>query len=212
MLRVTQPGAGSPAEEDANLRPGDAIPGQGNGSGIGLPDDVGLQGDFGEMWLRTVAAGCGILQGRPTTLDRTKTDVHLVLEGEWYGTDDPAVNVQVKTTTRLRRHRGYFSYDLDIPTFDKLRKPNAATPRVLVVIGLEPDGERVMLQHNGTLLIGCGAWVSLEGRRASANTTTQVVRLPVVNTLDRLGLRRMLTTYGVRSSTPVPLLDVWADG
>jgi Domain of unknown function (DUF4365) len=164
------------------------------------------------MWLRTVAAGCGILQGRPTTVDRVKADVHLVLEGEWNGTDDPAVNVQVKTTTSLRRGRGYYSYDLDIPTYNKLRKTNASTPRILVVIGLEPEGDRVRLRRDGTLLIGRGAWVSLAGRRASANTTTQVVRLPVVNTLDRPGLERMLTTHGVRSSTPVPEIDVWGQG
>lgn len=161
------------------------------------------------MWLRTVAAGCGILQGRPTTLDRRKTDVHLILEGEWNGTDDPAVNVQVKTTTGLRRSHGYYSYDLDIPTYNKLRKTNASTPRILVVIGLESDGERVLVERRGTLLVGCGAWVSLAGRSASINTTTQVVRLPVANALDRGGLERMLTTHGVRSSTPVPQLDVW---
>lgn len=175
-------------------------------------DDNSLQGDFGEMWLRTVAAGCGLLQGRPTTIDRVKTDVHLILEGEWKGTDDPAVNVQVKTTTELRKSHGYYSYDLDIPTYDKLRKANASTPRILVVIGLESGGERVLIQRRGTLLVGCGAWVSLAGRRASANRTKQAVRLPASNTLDRPGLERMLTTYGVRSSTPVPQVDVWGLG
>ncbi|GAA4223819.1 hypothetical protein GCM10022254_01870 [Actinomadura meridiana] len=32
-------------------------------------DQNTLQGDFGEAWLEAVAAGCGLLHGRPTTVD-----------------------------------------------------------------------------------------------------------------------------------------------
>jgi hypothetical protein len=172
------------------------------------------------MWLCTVASGCGILQGRPgsgviqawhqpTTLDRVKTDVHLVLEGVWDGVEDPAVDVQVKTTTALRKSGGYFSYDLDIPTYNKLRSNIASTPRALVVIGLQSEGERILLKRDGTLLVGRGAWASLAGRRATKNTESIAVRLPAANTIDRAGLMRMMTSLGVRSSTPVPIPDVW---
>jgi hypothetical protein len=179
---------------------------------VAQADDNSLQGDFGEAWLEAVAAGCGLLHGRgPTTLDRIKSDVHLVLEGLWHGTHNPAVNVQVKTTISLRRSRGYYSYDLDIPTYDALRMTNASTRRVLAVIGLKRDGERVLLRQEGTLLVGRGAWVSLEGLPASKNRISQVVKLPVTNTLDCRGLELMLTTYGVRSSTPVPEIDVWGE-
>jgi Domain of unknown function (DUF4365) len=171
--------------------------------------DNSLQGDFGEAWLEAVAAGCGLLHGPSTTLDRQKTDVHLVLEGLWHGTYNPAVNVQVKTTVALREQNGYFAYDLNIATYDVLRRDNESVRRVLVVIGLPKDEERVILHADGTLLVGRGAWVSLEGQSASGNTDTQVIRLPVTNTLDRSGLERMLTTYGVRSSTPVPDMDAW---
>jgi hypothetical protein len=40
-----------------------------------------LQGDFSEAWLEAVAAGCGMLNGRPTSLDLQKADVLLPRPG-----------------------------------------------------------------------------------------------------------------------------------
>ena len=78
-----------------------------------------LQGDFGEAWLEAVAAGCGILHGRPTSLDLQKADVHLYLRALVNGVYNPSVLVQVKTTTTLRRigDGGDYSFDLDIETY-----------------------------------------------------------------------------------------------
>ena len=172
--------------------------------------DNALQGDFGEAWLEVIAAGCGLLHGRPTTLDLEKADVELTRLGAVMGTYNPTVKVQVKTEVNPRMgDGGTLDYDLDIGTYDVLRREDHAVRRLLVVIGLSEDGERVRLLDDGTLLAGRGAWVSLEGAPPSDNTTSQVVRLPVINTLDRPGLARMLETYGVRRSTPVPDVDVW---
>jgi len=81
--------------------------------------------------------------------------------------------------------------------------------RVLAAFRLPRKGEKVRLLKSGTLLTGRGAWVSLEGQPASPNRSSQVVRLPVANTIDRRGLERMLATYGFRSSTPVPEITAW---
>jgi hypothetical protein len=70
-------------------------------------------------------------------------------------------------------------------------------------------GERIRLEEEGTMLVGHGAWVSLESQSSSLNRTTQAVTLPAVNTLDQPGLERMLKTYGVRRTTIVPDVDVW---
>ncbi|MFD8562048.1 DUF4365 domain-containing protein [Streptosporangium canum] len=169
-----------------------------------------LQGDFGEAWLEVVAAGCGLLHGRPASLDLQKADVQLFLRGVEQGTYNPAVLVQVKTTVDLRQlSDGDYSYDLDIETYDVLRRDDHSVRRILAVIGVSKDGENVRLHADGTLLIGRGAWVSLEGLPTSDNAKTQVVRLPACNTLDHSGLRLMLRTYGVRRSTPVPDVDAW---
>lgn len=169
-----------------------------------------LQGDFGEAWLEAVAAGCGILHGRPTSLDLQKADVQLCLRGVVNGTYNPSVLVQVKTTVDLRKlPNGDYSYDLDIETYDVLRRRDHAIPRILVVIGLSRDGEYVRLCEDGTLLVGCGAWVSLEGRPPATNSATCAIQLPAANTVDHEGLHRMLETHGVRRSTPVPDVDAW---
>lgn len=170
-----------------------------------------LQGDFGESWLEAVAAGCGFSHGRPDVLDLDKADVQLMLRGVVSGSYNPTVKIQVKTETGLLPgDDGTISYSLDIETYDVLRREDHVVRRILVVIGLEAAGPRVRLQDDGTLLVGHGAWISLEGMPSSENATKQVVRLPVTNTIDQVGLERMLKEYGVRSTAPVPRIDLWA--
>jgi hypothetical protein len=172
--------------------------------------DNAYQGEFGEAWLRAVAAGCGLLHGSPSTIDMQKGDVQLTLPAQVPGSNYPTVIVQVKTEVNLRGGPdGTLAYDLDIATYDVLRREDNTVRRVLAVIGLSGDGERVRLHTEGTLLVGRGAWVSLEGQPPSANKTSQVVYLPESNTLDCPGLDRMLRTYGVRISTPVPNVSPW---
>lgn len=169
-----------------------------------------LQGDFGETWLEVVAAGCGLSHGRPDTLDLDKADVQLMLRGVFGGTYNPTVKVQVKTEVNLRvGDDGMFSYNLDVKTYDVLRRTDHVVRRILAVIALETAQPRVRLHADGTLLVGHGAWVSLEGMPASDNEATQVVKLPVANTIDPAGLERMLTQYGVRSTAPVPRPNLW---
>lgn len=179
----------------------------------GTPADANiLAGDFGEAWLEVVAAACGILHGRPTTVDLEKADVELVLREYVGGTYNPAVKVQVKTTHDLRPvGTESFAYDLDVGTYNILRRTDHSFRRVLAVIKLSDDDERVRLDDLGTLLLGRGAWTSLEGKPETPNSTTQVVHLPAANTLDDAGLRRMLATYGIRSSTVVPDIDPWKE-
>lgn len=172
-------------------------------------EDNLLHGDYGETWLRAVAAASGLLHGRPTTLDLEKADVELVRTGFWDGAWNPTVKVQVKTTVDLRMEDGHFLYDLDIATYDVLRRDNETVRRVLAVFRLPKTGEKVRLLRSGTLLAGCGAWASLEGCPPSSNKFSQVVRLPVENTVDRRGLERMLAIFGRRWSTPVSRIDPW---
>lgn len=176
---------------------------------MGRGENSLLQGDYGEMWLRAVAAGSGFLHGRPTTLDLEKADIELVHRGELNGVWNPTVKVQVKTTTHLREEDSHFLYDLDVETYDALRRDNETVRRVLAVFRLPVNGDRVRLLEDGTLLAGRGAWMSLEGEPVTPNKSTQVVRLPVANTIDRAGLRRMLETYGGRWSTPVAEVNAW---
>jgi hypothetical protein len=137
------------------------------------------------MWLHVAAAAAQILHSPPGTQDLEKADVLLTLIGEHFGEVNPAVKVQVKTTTELRETADdMFAYDLDVETYDVLRKVNHRVRRVLLVVQV-PDDERWAHQGEYGLL--------LPGQER--------------NTLDKEELIRMLCTYGVSRSTPVPNFD-----
>ncbi|MBO0804114.1 MAG: DUF4365 domain-containing protein [Nocardiopsaceae bacterium] len=176
---------------------------------MGLGEANIFRGDYGEAWLRAVAAGSGLLHGRPTSLDLEKADVELVRRGFCNGVWNPTVKVQVKTTVDLREEDGHFAYDLDVATYDVLRRDNETVRRILAVFRLPKTGDKIRLLKKGTLLAGNGAWASLEGQPPTANKTSQIVRLPVANTIDRAGLEHMLETYGGRASTPACEIDAW---
>jgi hypothetical protein len=167
------------------------------------------QGDFGEAWLGVIAAAGG-MDHTTVKPDRDRVDVEVTLREEVAGVWGLAVKAQVKTERGLAPDEdGILRYRLDVGTYDFLRRPQA-TPRVLVVFGLDGSGERVRLAPDGTLLCGVGRWVSLAEYESTSNRSV-VVDLPAENTLDVAGLRDMVIKCGVRQSTPVPDPDVWDD-
>ena len=167
-----------------------------------------LQGDFGEAWLEAVAAGSGILHGRPSTLDLDKADVQLSRPSLLSGDDERTIKVQVKTALDFSADSdGTASFEIDVPTYDVLRAMTRTVRRVLAVIWLERDGDRIQLQDDGTLLVGRSAWVSLEDKDATSNTSSVTIRVPLANTIDQPGLLRMLDLYGVPRSSQVPDVD-----
>ena len=111
-----------------------------------------IQGDFGEAWLEVVASGCGLLRGR-STLDLEKADLELTYPGQLGDSYCPTVKVQVKTQVNLKADaNGNLIYNLDVKTYDSLRRDDHTVRRVLVVIGLLVGGPRVRLHEDGTLL------------------------------------------------------------
>jgi hypothetical protein len=122
-----------------------------------------LQGDYGETWLRAVAAASGLLHGRPTTLDLEKADVELVRTGFWNGAWNPTVKVQVKTTVDLREENGHFIYDLDVATYEVLRRDNETVRRILVVFRLPKVGEKVRLLKTARCWRGAVRGLRLRG-------------------------------------------------
>ncbi|WP_211319360.1 DUF4365 domain-containing protein [Quadrisphaera granulorum] len=161
-----------------------------------------------------VASGAKILHGRPLTLDFEKADVELVLRELTPGTAYPTVKAQVKTTVTARMtDAGDLVYDLDVTTYELLRRTDHAVRRVLVVVSL-PEGEaaKVRVTEDGTLLVGRAHWISLEGAPPTTNTSTVSVTLPASQAVDPEGLRRLLLQHGVRTPTPVADVDPWSGG
>jgi hypothetical protein len=174
-----------------------------------LTDNATMQGDFGEKWLSAVASGCGMQALQVNCPDLDKADIEITYLGELNGWTSPSIKVQVKTTEDLRLpDTDAASFDLDVATYDVLRKTNQFTPRVLVVFRLEP-GRRIEVEDRATHLIGRGYWLSLVGADATPNTSTVAVRLPLANRVDGPGLLQMLSDFGVRRSSIVPEVSPW---
>jgi hypothetical protein len=96
------------------------------------------------------------------TDDNSLQGTTVVRRGLWNGMWHPTVKVQVKTTVDLREADDHLAYDLDIGTYNVLRRDNESVRRVLAVFRLPKVGEKVRLLKSGTLMVGRGAWVSLE--------------------------------------------------
>lgn len=170
-------------------------------------------GDFGEEWVKAVAAGCGYLQGNPSTKDLQRSDVQLTMVGEVSGVSDPTVQVQVKATEKrmvLEADGCHAGFSLDRKTYDALRNKNRTVRRVLAVIWVTKNGGHVARQKDGTLLVGHAAWVSLEELPETTNKTSVMIKVPIANTFDHDGLRRLLEEFGIPRSTPVPEINAWA--
>lgn len=167
-----------------------------------------LKGDFGETWLQVVASAAELDHGRPASTDLDKVDVQLTLREEVGNVYHPQVQVQVKTTSSVRvLQNDDWSYDLDVDTYDVLRKTNGAA-RALLVVQVSEGTDRVRLIDDGTLLVGVAGWVSLAGAPPTDNTSTVAVVIPAGNRhLDVPGVRALVVQCGVRTSTPVPLVD-----
>ena len=157
------------------------------------------------MLLELAAPAAGLLHGRPTTLDLEKADVELVLPGEHFGEMNPTVKVQVKTTIDLREVSDEdYAYDLDIPTYDVLRKTNHRIRRLLLVVHVPEHDEWLVYTEHGLLLRGDAVWGTLEGVPKSSNDKTQVVRLPKVNRVDKEGLAENVKNLRRFSLYPCP--------
>jgi len=173
-------------------------------------EDSIVKGDFGETWLEVVASAIGMEHGRPTTTDRDKADVELKLLNpginDW---DNACVQVQVKASERVTVDNDSLVFDLDIKTYDRLRRGRSVPRRLLAVFKVSDPTDRIRLTDEGTLLVGRGAWISLEGYPASNNTDTQRIKLPLVNGVDAEGLVTMLKSYGTPESTPTGPVNLW---
>jgi len=175
-----------------------------------IPNANALQGDFGESWLEVVAAGCGLIHGRPGKVDLEMADVELTFQGELSGTLNPCVKAQVKTTTAFRAGDvNAVSYDLDVATYRFLRRTNHAVRRVLVVFEVVRPQLFRLEEEPGTILLGRGLWTSLEAMPDTTNQATESIRIPVTNTVDRDGLRRMMEELGTPKSSVVPTISGW---
>jgi hypothetical protein len=152
------------------------------------------QGQFGEDYVRVLATAAGLTVSdyRP---DVDGVDLQIALPGDAGPVRSPRIDVQVKTTSRLRPVDGVLAFDgLDGRQFNKLAGPGFTVPRFLFLVTVPPDASRYAdLNHHGLLLRHIGYWVSLLSDEKVAEGRASVrVKVPTANVLTVARLRSLV--------------------
>jgi len=146
-------------------------------------------------YLTAVAAqaGCEVLE---TKVDRNGVDATVrPIAGAPIGMD-----VQMKSvSTPIRIDGGNtLSFQLDTPTYDKLRRTDALGPRLLVVLEM-PKEHREWLEVAPPLMLRHAAyWRSLRGLPA-VDTATTAVHIPSTNLFDHKAIVDILKQAHARA-------------
>jgi len=101
------------------------------------------------------------------------------------------VDFQLKATTRYEIRGSDLAYDLRVADYNRLVLEDDI-PRVLLLYVMPEDPEQWLAQsEEETCLRRCLYWLSLMGRPASSNVSTERVYVPRSHFLDQAGLVNM---------------------
>lgn len=94
---------------------------------------------------------------------------------------------------------GYFSYSITVPRYDKLRRPQVNSPRILVVLYL-PEDANEWLRHSEDCLVAkrCAYWVRLRNAPECANPKHQTVYVPRRQILSVESLIELMARFSRR--------------
>ena len=143
---------------------------------------------FSRAYVKAVAAAAGVTNWT-SDVDNIGIDVHFKR-----GTTDgvrkyPQLECQLKATTEDCVRDDHVAFELDIPTYNKLRYTGLAVPRILVVVVMPRNVESWIVHSEDMMsMYRCGYWISLLGEPALPNTRSTTIRLPRSNRFDAQGL------------------------
>jgi hypothetical protein len=147
---------------------------------------------FSEAYIRAICAvaGCGIDKN---SLDNDKIDFTVNCRVRGKVKTKPKLDIQAKCEISGAATTDLISYVLDIETYENLRDPTVAVPRVLVLLVSPADHACWIKQTEAELAIKhCAYWMSLVGLPESKNATSQTVHLPRHNVFSPNALHSML--------------------
>jgi len=102
------------------------------------------------------------------------------------------VDVQLKCTGSPRVVQDDFVFDLDVPTYDKLRDPDRSAPAYLSLLIVPKDLQDWLCHEPEQLLVRChGYWASMVNRPEPQGSATVADRLPRAQRLDSAALDMM---------------------
>lgn len=92
------------------------------------------------------------------------------------------IEVQLRSSTVAEVREGTVAYDLDVRTYDYLRRGPVAAPRILVLLVLPANEADWLHQSESALeLRRCAYWASLRGEPETANTSSVRISIPRAN-------------------------------
>jgi hypothetical protein len=96
------------------------------------------------------------------------------------------IDVQLKCTQDLRVSDGSYAFDLDVPTYNKLRGTDVSAPGYLFVMKVPKEIEDwIHLHPDEHLLLRCIAFYArIYGRPPTNNQASITIRLPFSNRLN----------------------------
>jgi len=102
------------------------------------------------------------------------------------------VDFQLKCTQTLREDEGGYSFDLDVPTYNKLRGPDRSAPGYLAVVEVPADvDEWIGFAHKQMVLRCAGFYARMQDRPPVSSTSTTRIHIPRSNKLNAESLRLM---------------------
>jgi hypothetical protein len=152
------------------------------------------QGQFGEDYVRVLATAAGLTVSDYHP-DVDGVDLQIALPADVGSVRSPRIDVQVKTTSRLRPVDGVFAFDgLDGRQFNKLAGRGFTVPRYLFLVTVPPDASRYAdLNHHGLLLRHIGYWASLRAHETvPGGRATVRVKVSTANVLTAARLRELV--------------------
>ncbi|MDX3797179.1 DUF4365 domain-containing protein [Streptomyces sp. AK04-3B] len=155
--------------------------------------DNGHRGDFGEQFIRMLAAAANIDAARRER-DRVGVDWQLGHPGRPGTRRYPIIEAQVKCTSSPDVHSGHISYDLKVKNYNQLAGREYDVPRFLFLV-LAPT-DPVTWSHaspDRLLLRNAAYWACLHDQELCENGTTRTVHVPRANLLTVDSLHGLFT-------------------
>ncbi len=113
--------------------------------------------------------------------------------GQFFDSGDQ-LDLQVRSSTRAGESETAITYDLDVRTYDLLRREQPRCPRILVFMVLPAEERRWLTQSEEALsLHRCVYWLSLRGAEASESRSSIRVTIPRENIFSVESLQALMT-------------------
>lgn len=147
---------------------------------------------FAQTYIHAVVAvaGCSIAVPVP---DNNKTDFWVGSRVKGSQRTQPQIHIQSKCLLSAPASKDPISYQLDIDTYDSLRDPLVANPRILVVVLTPNDISNWIMQDEANLVLKhCAYWVSLKDAPEVLDQASRVVHIPRGNVFTPKALQAMM--------------------